>query len=155
MKRLPFQQQGLNFDEYVKSFGKRVNDKLRIQAFGELLKKIKAVSAAILIKKENKYVIDLSIGMSEESISSFSFSLNNKFISSYFEPKNVVIIKVPVAGVNILKKRLFKDDTQYLKNALLIPAVYRNQDAYLFLGFSKKKQKEIQEQLNLMNAYVA
>ncbi|MBN1799113.1 MAG: hypothetical protein JW822_11080 [Spirochaetales bacterium] len=153
-KRMPFIDLGLDLDGYIKQFDTFADEKVSVHAFGDLLKKLKSVCAAVLNVEGNAYKVTLSIGINEESKSSFEFALDSVFVGNYLDKRQVIYLDKPIADINMFDGRLVALDMKYIKYAVFLPARYQDKKAYLFIGFSERHKKELVEILQTLNIYL-
>jgi hypothetical protein len=145
VKRMPFTDTGLDMDEYFRQYNSGTGDKASVQAFGRLLKKMKSVCAAILTGRGNTYEVSFSIGLDDESKNAFMLPVDSPFVVNYLEPRMVLYIKQPLNGIHVFDDKLSKQDKKYVKHAILFPARFAGQNAYLFFGLTGRQEKKITE----------
>ncbi len=153
-KRMPLIDMGLDIDGYIKQFDTFTDEKVSIYAFGDLLKKLKSVSAAIFTIEGNAYKIELSIGINEESISNFEFALDSVFVIDYLDTRKVIYLDEPIANIHMFDNKIAAMDKKYIKYAVFLPAKYQDKKAYLFIALPARYKKELIEILQIMDVYL-
>jgi hypothetical protein len=102
----------------------------------EVSRRVSAVSAGLLMKKVQGFAPDLTVGLSDKSVQTFVFVPNEPFTAQFLQTRKAVAIDRNPADVRLLSTRFDQDDIRYMKRILFIPAVFRSQEAFLFLSFS-------------------
>jgi hypothetical protein len=135
---LLFCDRGFNIDQYVEAISFQITDKVIIYAIGELIKKIKAVSAVLFVE-DNGLKPSIAIGLTNRSINSFIISGSEQLFQKYLKEKNIIVIHNIFQQVTLFSKKISKDDLKFINSAIFIPAIIYNKDSYLFFGLSDDK----------------
>jgi hypothetical protein len=133
-----FCDRGFNIDQYVEAISFQITDKVIIYAIGELIKKIKAVSAVLFVE-DNGLKPSIAIGLTNRSINSFIISGSEQLFQKYLKEKNIIVIHNIFQQVTLFSKKISKDDLKFINSAIFIPAIIYNKDSYLFFGLSDDK----------------
>ncbi|MEJ2662737.1 MAG: hypothetical protein P8107_01650, partial [Spirochaetia bacterium] len=153
-KRVPLVEMGLDLDEYFTQYSHSADDKVSIQAFGRLLKKMKSVCSCVLDKKGNTYALSFSIGLDDESKTDFSFPINSLFAADFLEQRKIVVIRHALSDINIFDDKLSMQDKKYVKHSIFFPVKYNDNPAYLFIGLTGRKEKDIIEIMQDINVQI-
>ena len=152
VKKIQFFEDGLDYDGYLKGFrrGKTETDKLR--SLVELSGKLKAVSAAIFSKENGKYCLKLKVGLHDPGFE-IVFTPDEPFVKMFVEPRQTVIISEKMEKVKALAKKLHPEDLKYIQGAIVLPAVFGNQESFLLLGLPVLQQLDIKDIITRLDIY--
>ncbi len=152
VKKIQFFEDGLDYDGYLKGFrrGKTETDKLR--SLVELSGKLKAVSAAIFSKENGKYCLKLKVGLHDPGFE-IVFTPDEPFVKMFVEPRQTVIISEKMEKVKALAKKLHPEDLKYIQGAIVLPAVFGNQESFLLLGLPLLQQLDIKDIITRLDIY--
>jgi hypothetical protein len=131
---------GLDYDNFLSSYPRSFTHTKQMKSLVEISRRVSAVSAGLSLKKVQGYVPDLTVGMSEKSITSFQFGPADPFYASLLLARKVVGVNRNPAEIRIFRTRFDAEDVRYMKRLLFIPAIFRGQEAYLFLSFSSETE---------------
>ncbi|MBN1525280.1 MAG: hypothetical protein JW904_12395 [Spirochaetales bacterium] len=134
-KRIPLTGKGLDLDRYMRAFGKTLSDKTKITAFGDILKKSKAINA-VLFMEEKQLSVSISIGLTSKSAAMFQFGADEPFFTEYIAQKKIVFIKEGFSKLQLFTECFSPDDLRFIDSGIFIPAFSEQKPAYIFLGFS-------------------
>jgi hypothetical protein len=133
---LKLKRNGIDYDEFLTSYPRSFSHTAQMKSLVEVSRRVSAVSAGVFIKKIQKYSLDLTVGLSEKSIQRLHFDSSEPFCSSMLMPRKAVAINKNPSEVGFLKKLFEQEDLRYMRHTLFLPAIFRGQEAYLFLSFS-------------------
>jgi hypothetical protein len=133
---LNLKRNGLDYDEFLASYPRSFTHTTQMKSLVEVSRRVSAVSAGLLIKKVQGFSPDLTVGLSDKSIQTLVFSATEAFAAEFLQKRKAVTIDKNPADVRFLSSRIDLEDLRYMRRILFIPAVFRSQDAFLFLSFS-------------------
>jgi hypothetical protein len=102
----------------------------------EVSRRVSAVSAGLFLKKLDRYVPDLTIGLSEKTVKTCIFGPGDPISPGYLLSRKAVAIDRNPAEIRFLSAKFDQEDIRYMKRVLFVPAVFRSQEAYLLFSFS-------------------
>jgi hypothetical protein len=135
---LRLKRSGLDYDEFLSSYPRSFTLTTQMKSLVEVSRRVSAVSAGLLLKKVQGFSPDLTVGLSDKSVQSFVFQSNEPFSIGFLQTRKAVAIDKNPADIRFLSARFDPDDIRYMKRILIIPAVFRSQEAFLFLSFSSE-----------------
>ncbi len=141
---------GLDYDEFLSSYPRSFTHTTQMKSLVEVSRRVSAVSAGLFMKKSDGFVPDLTIGLSEKSVSACTFAPSDPLYSGYFLSRKAVAINRNPAEIRFLNIRFDQEDIRYMKRMLFIPSVFRNQEAYLLLSFSGETDISINSVLSML-----
>jgi hypothetical protein len=127
---------GLDYDEFLSSYPRSFTHTTQMKSLVEVSRRVEAVSAGIFLKKVQGYSVDLTVGLGEKTLPILGFATGTAFHAEALGPRKVVVVDKAPAEIRFLKSLFDQDDLRYMKRLLFVPAVFRGQEAYLFLSFS-------------------
>ena len=127
---------GIDYDEFLANYPRSFTHTVQMKSLVEVSRRVSAVSGGVLLKKVEGYASDLSVGMSEKTVQTFKFGVSDALYSLLFLPRKAIVFQKNPSDVQTLRSRFDQDDLRYMKRVLFIPAIFRGQEAYLFLSFS-------------------
>ena len=127
---------GIDYDEFLANYPRSFTHTVQMKSLVEVSRRVSAVSGGVLLKKVEGYASDLSVGMSEKTVQTFKFDVSDALYSLLFLPRKAIVFQKNPSDVQTLRSRFDQDDLRYMKRVLFIPAIFRGQEAYLFLSFS-------------------
>jgi hypothetical protein len=151
-KNIHFFEDGLDYDEYLKSFrgGKTETDRLR--SLVELSGKLKAVNAAIFSKDNGKYALVLKVGLNDPGFEVY-FTPEEPFIHMFVKPRHTVYIGENIEKIKALSKKMHPEDLKYMQAVLIFPAVFHGHESFLFLGLPVQWDLDIEDIITRLDIY--
>jgi hypothetical protein len=153
-KVIPVSTVGFDFDGYIKQFKDPEKQRTQFMALVDISKRIEAVSVAVLVKEQDAFTPQLTLGLGEESAKKLKFGLDDPLVKSYFKQKKTLLINEEIGKITQLKGRFTSNDLKYIKKAVFFPSHYRNRDAVLFFGFACDEDLRIDSILNRLNVSI-
>jgi hypothetical protein len=135
---LKLKRTGLDYDEFLSSYPRSFTHTTQMKSLVELSRRVSAVSACLLIKKVQGFSPDLTVGLSDKSVKALVFTAKEPFAAEFLQTRKAVTINRNLADIRFLNTRFDEEDIRYMRRVLFIPAVFRSQDAFLFLSFSSE-----------------
>jgi len=151
IKILPLIDNGIDWDEYLKFYDHSFSEITQVKALVEVSRSVQAVSCAIMIKKDEYFVPDITIGLSAKSQQMFRISENDSFAEHFITNKLTVICNEYLKDVKYFSGKFSNEDKPYFKRAIFFPAVYKAGEALLFFAFSRDDELDIKELINRFN----
>ena len=111
----------------------------------ELSRRVSAVSAGLFIKKVQVYAPDMTVGLSEKTVRTLSFSAGEPVYKSLLAPRKAFAVNKSSADVAFLMGKIDPEDLRYMKRVLFLPANFRGQEAYVLLSFAGETEIEISQ----------
>jgi hypothetical protein len=68
-------------------------------------------------------------------VQAFHFELPDPFSTEFLQLRKAVVVNKNLAEIGIFSARFDGEDIRYMKRLVLVPAVFRGQEGYLFLSF--------------------
>jgi hypothetical protein len=133
---LKLKRTGLDYDEFLSSYPRSFTHTTQMKSLVEVSRRVSAVSACLIIKKVQVFSPDLTVGLSDKSVRALVFETQEPFAAEFLQTRKAVTINRNPAEVRFLGTRFDQEDLRYMKRVLFIPAVFRSQEAFLFLSFS-------------------
>jgi hypothetical protein len=127
---------GLDYDEFLSSYPRSFTHTIQMKSLVEVSRRVEAVSACVFLKKVQGYSVDLTVGLGEKTLPILGFATGTAFHAEVLNQRKVVTVDKVPSEIRFLKSRFDQDDLRYMKRLLFIPAMFRGQEAYLFLSFS-------------------
>jgi hypothetical protein len=151
-KNIHFFEDGLDYDEYLKSFrgGKTETDRLR--SLVELSGKLKAVNAAIFSKDDGKYELVLKVGLNDPGFEVY-FTSEEPFVDMFVRTRRTVYIGENIEKIKALAKKMHPDDLKYMQAALIFPAVFRGRKSFVLLGLPVRWDLDIEDIITRLDIY--
>jgi hypothetical protein len=134
---LRLKKSGIDFDEFLSYYPRSFTHTSQMKSLVEISRRVSAVSAGLLLKKPNGYFLDLAVGVNEKTFASLKF-VNGDPILGLMSMRRVVAVNRNIVEVRTLRSRIDVDDLRYMRRLLIIPAIFRGQDGYLFFSFSSE-----------------
>jgi hypothetical protein len=150
--RLELTENGLDYQGYLAQFGSLEKETGKLRSLVELSSKIKAMSAAILVKSGELFAPSLKIGLIDKP-EKLRFSAAEAFYRTFLAERKIVLINEQLESVKALASKFNAEDLQYLRGAIFIPAVYEDKEALLFLGMPLKKEHDLKELVSSLNIF--
>ena len=151
IKILPLTDRGINWDEYLKYFNKPFSDVTKVKALVEVSRTVQAVSCAIMIKDDDFFIPDITIGLSDNSQKIFKIGQKDPFGQMFVKEGTTVICNAELKSVKYFSSKFSDEDKPYFKRAVFFPIVYKSASALLFFSFSKDSILEIKELIGRFN----
>jgi len=151
-KNIHFFEDGLDYDEYLKSFrgGKTETDRLR--SLVEFSGKLKAVNAAIFSKENGKYSLVLKVGLNDPGFEVY-FAAEEPFVEMLIKPRYTVYIGASIENIKALSIKMHPEDLKYIQAALIFPAVFRGHESFLLLGLPVQWDLQIEDIITRLDIY--
>jgi hypothetical protein len=151
-KNIHFFEDGLDYDEYLKSFrgGKTETDRLR--SLVELSGKLKAVNAAIFSKDNGKYELVLKVGLNDPGFEVY-FTSEEPFVDMFVRTRSTVYIGENIEKIKALAKKMHPDDLKYMQAALIFPAVFRGRQSFVLLGLPVRWDLDIEDIITRLDIF--
>ncbi len=151
-KNIHFFEDGLDYDEYLKSFRGGRSETDRLRSLVELSGKLKAVNAAIFSKDKGKYDLVLKVGLNDPGFEVY-FTPEEPFIDVFVKPRQTVYIGENVEKIKGLSKKLHPEDLKYMQAALIFPAVFRGHESFILLGLPVKWDLDIEDVITRLDIF--
>jgi len=127
---------GLDYDEFLSSYPRSFTNTTQMKTLVELSRRVSAVSAGIFIRKIQTYELDLTVGLSERTVRTLTFSSGEPVYKSLLAARKAFAVNKNSADAPFLMGKIDPEDLKYMKRVLLFPANFRGQEAYLLLSFA-------------------
>jgi hypothetical protein len=101
----------------------------------------------VFIRKIQTYEPDLTVGLSERTVRTLSFSSGEPVYNSLLAPRKAFAVNKNSADVAFLMAKIDPEDLKYMKRVLVFPANFRGQEAYLLLSFASETEIAIAQML--------
>ncbi len=150
-KRVPVSVTGFDIDEFINQFENPEKKRTQFMALVDISKRIGAVSVALLVREQDGFASELSLGLGDASVEKLRFGLDDPLTKNYFMQKKTLLINEEIGRVTQLKARFTKEDLKYLKKGVFFPSHFKNQDAVIFFGFGRTEDIDIDTILNQLN----
>jgi hypothetical protein len=127
---------GLDYDEFLSSYPRSFTNTTQMKTLVELSRRVSAVSAGVFIRKIQTYELDLTVGLSERTVRTLTFSSGEPVYKSLLAARKAFAVNKNSADAPFLMGKIDPEDLKYMKRVLLFPANFRGQEAYLLLSFA-------------------
>jgi hypothetical protein len=136
---------GLDYDEFLSLYPRSFTHSTQMKTLVELSRRVSAVSAGLFIKKVQVYAPDMTVGLSEKTVRTLSFSAGEPVYKSLLAPRKAFAVNKSSADVAFLMGKIDPEDLRYMKRVLFLPANFRGQEAYVLLSFAGETEIEISQ----------
>ena len=114
----------------------------------ELSRRVSAVSGGVFIRKIQTYELDLTVGLSERTARTLTFSNGEPVFKSLIGARKAFAVNKNSADVPFLVGKIDPEDLKYMKRLIFFPANFRGQEAYLLLSFAAETEIVISQILS-------
>ncbi|HVO38487.1 MAG TPA: hypothetical protein VMV03_05595 [Spirochaetia bacterium] len=137
---IPLKQNGLDYDSFLATYPRSFTHTTQMKSLVEISRRVSAVGAGLLMKKATGYLPDLTVGLGERSVQAFHFDLREPVSSEILGPRKAAAVNRNLSEIGLFSSRFDAEDIRYMKRLMLIPAIFRGQEAFLFLSFTSETE---------------
>ncbi|RPJ04092.1 MAG: hypothetical protein EHM28_14075 [Spirochaetaceae bacterium] len=153
-RKIPINDSGLDLDRYMRAFGKSLSDKIKINGFGEVLKRSKAISA-VLFSDDDGYCVSISIGLTNKTAALLQFDREDPFYTEYLQKKKIVFVRHSFGNFSFFRNRFSSEDLRFIQACIFFPGLMDRKPAYIFLGFPGIDTFELREIFDRLEVFPA
>jgi hypothetical protein len=149
-------QRGFSYDDFLTQFPQPVTDRVVFRSLIAISQDISAVSVVLLARDGDRgFAPVLNVGIDDDTARAFRFGPDDVLYRDVLSKRCCVLINTPLAGTGLAEGRVSVEDRGYMKREAFLPAVYQDGPAYLFFGFAKERNLDLEYILGGLNVQVA
>jgi hypothetical protein len=143
VKRLGSSGGRIDLDGYLRQFADPDFEPTQFRALVEVSRRVMAVAAAVLTESGGAFRPRFSIGLSEAGAARFVFPLDGILGTEVLSSRAAAVVNEDLDSIEVFTGAAAPDDLRLMRRAVLIPALFRGLDGYLFLAFAEERRWDL------------